>query len=71
MRALLLEANGYEVKLFEFISTEHTDKNRMLLAVRRQNATSNPASIDRYRKLKSHFGIKTQHLETILGPPEC
>jgi hypothetical protein len=34
MRALLLEANGYEVRVIEFVSTEHTAKNLMLAAVR-------------------------------------
>jgi SAM-dependent methyltransferase len=35
LRALLLEWAGYETKVFEFISTEHTAKNLMIAAMRR------------------------------------
>ncbi len=38
LRALLLEAHGYSTKVFEFISLEHTNKNKMILAVKRSNA---------------------------------
>ena len=34
LRALLLEAAGYEARIFEFVSLEHTNKNKMILAVR-------------------------------------
>ena len=34
LRALLLEAVGFETKVFEFVSTEHTAKNLMLVAQR-------------------------------------
>jgi hypothetical protein len=33
LRALLLEAHGYQVKVFEFIALEHTDKNKMILGI--------------------------------------
>jgi SAM-dependent methyltransferase len=32
LRALLLDAHGYDAKVFEFISLEHTSKNKMILA---------------------------------------
>ena len=35
LRALLLEWAGYDTKVFEFISTEHTGKNTMIAATRR------------------------------------
>ena len=35
LRALLLEAEGYETQVFEFVSLEHTSKNKMILAVKR------------------------------------
>jgi hypothetical protein len=38
LRALLLEAAGYTVKVFEFVSTEHTRKNTMIAATRRAGA---------------------------------
>jgi SAM-dependent methyltransferase len=35
LRALLLEAHGYDAQVFEFVALEHTSKNKMILAVRR------------------------------------
>src|SRR5215216_4048586 len=37
LRALLLESAGYSVKVFEFVATEHTRKNTMIAAVRRDD----------------------------------
>ncbi|MEJ7700530.1 MAG: SAM-dependent methyltransferase [Pyrinomonadaceae bacterium] len=34
LRALLLERSGYSTKIFEFISTEHTPKNNMIVGTR-------------------------------------
>ena len=39
LRALLLEACGYETQVFEFVSLDHTNKNKMILAVKRARAT--------------------------------
>lgn len=68
LRALLLEAHGYQVKVFEFISTEHTDKNKMILGLKRSPAAL-PAA-DSWRKiaaLKTFYGIRQQYLEVLLG----
>ena len=35
LRALLLQAQGYDTQVFEFISPEHTGKNKMVLALKR------------------------------------
>ena len=35
LRALLLDACGYDTQVFEFVSLEHTAKNKMILAVKR------------------------------------
>src|SRR5204862_8338714 len=35
LRALLLDACGYDTRVFEFVSLEHTNKNKMILAVKR------------------------------------
>jgi hypothetical protein len=40
---LFLEACGYETKVFEFISLEHTNKNKMILAVKRAEPADNGA----------------------------
>jgi SAM-dependent methyltransferase len=67
MRALLLETCGYEAQVFEFVSLEHTSKNKMILA-RRRGAGSD--QVERARSeladLKSFYGIREQRLETLL-----
>jgi SAM-dependent methyltransferase len=66
MRALLLESAGYSVKVFEFISTEHTRKNTMIASVRRDGATDREAALREYRSLKEFYGIREQRLEKLL-----
>jgi len=70
LRAMLMQAQGYDTQVFEFISPEHTSKNKMVLAVRR--ATPLPASqrqaiLDQVRDLKAHYGVREQYLETLLA----
>ena len=68
IRAQLLEANGYKTKVFEFISTEHTGKNVMIVAQKRQENTSNPnVFMDKIALLKQEFGIKFHYLEQLLA----
>ncbi|HEY2559026.1 MAG TPA: SAM-dependent methyltransferase [Caldimonas sp.] len=68
MRALLLETCGYDARVFEFVSLEHTSKNKMILGRRRQSGSGNAdrarAEID---DLKSFYGIRSQCLETLLA----
>jgi SAM-dependent methyltransferase len=70
LRALLLESAGYRVKVFEFVSTEHTRKNTMIAAVRREGAWDKEAALAEYRALKEFYGIREQRLERLLcaGP---
>lgn len=65
IRALLMEAHGYKTKVFEFIATEHTPKNVLIVGVRSDKLTDTIA-IEKVAALKSIFGIKTHHLETLL-----
>ena len=67
--ALLLEAHGYQVKVFEFIDATHTPKNTMLAAVRRTQPDAAAASRAQaeFVSLKERFGIAHQHLETLLA----
>ena len=39
LRSLLLDSEGYDSKIFEFISLEHTSKNKMILAIKRAQPT--------------------------------
>ena len=69
LRALLLEAAGYATQVFEFISLEHTAKNKMILAVKRAQAQpleSRQAVLAQVAALKQFFGIREQSLETLL-----
>lgn len=67
LRALLLKAYGYEVKVFEFVSLEHTSKNKMILATKRQNIQQpDPQILEQIQALKQMYGIQKQTLELLL-----
>jgi hypothetical protein len=66
LRALLLEACGYETKVFEFISLEHTNKNKMILAVKRADPADPAQLLARIQELKVFYGITEQCLESLL-----
>ncbi len=66
LRALLLEACGYETKVFEFVSLEHTNKNKMILAVKRAEAVDPAEMMGKIQGIKDFYGIKEQCLETLL-----
>jgi hypothetical protein len=66
LRSLLLESEGYESKIFEFVSLEHTSKNKMILAVKRPHP-ADPAPVrDQIRQIKDFYGIREQSLEKLL-----
>ncbi|MGE8113455.1 class I SAM-dependent methyltransferase [Pseudomonas sp. NPDC086566] len=66
LRALYLEACGYETKVFEFISLEHTNKNKMILAVKRRQVGDNAALLEKIEQLKAFYGVQEHCLETLL-----
>ncbi len=70
LRAMLLEACGYETQVFEFVSLEHTQKNKMILAVKRARPVANAQPPDtvlaQIRDIKGFYGIRDQCLETLL-----
>ena len=67
LRALLLEAAGYRVKVFEFISTEHTRKNTMIAGVLAKGAPPDrDEALAQFRQLKEFYGVRRQRLETLL-----
>ncbi|MBS1793051.1 MAG: SAM-dependent methyltransferase [Acidobacteria bacterium] len=68
LRAILLEKSGYQTKLFEFVSTEHTPKNNMIVGTR-QKKKPDPAKFDaEIDAIKQFYGIREQRLETLLNP---
>ncbi len=67
IRALLMEANGYKTKIFDFIATEHTPKNILIVGTKRslQNIDSEKI-LRKVKALKELFGIKEHYLEKLL-----
>jgi hypothetical protein len=64
IRALLMEARGYQTKVFEFISTEHTPKNVMIVGVK---SKTNEEALATVAAIKKDFGVGTHYLEELLG----
>ena len=62
----LLEAHGYDTKVFEFISLEHTSKNKMILATRRKKPRDNSSTLAQIAAIKQFYGIKEHCLESLL-----
>ncbi len=67
LRALLLEACGYATQVFEFVSLEHTSKNKMILAVKRANPGPADAMLRQVDEVKRFYGIAEQRLEQLLA----
>lgn len=70
LRALLLEAEGYDTQVFEFTSLEHTQKNKMILAVRRERVGGVPPEAGPWREqieaIKAFYGVNAHCLETLI-----
>ena len=71
LRAALLEWAGYDTKVFEFISTEHTAKNLMIAATRRSvgGGRSEVELATNVRELAAFYGIRSQRLAASLDFP--
>ena len=67
LRALLLEANGYTTQLLEFVSLEHTSKNKMLLAIKHDATVDRAGLLAKIAKIKDFYGIREHCLETLLN----
>ena len=67
IRALLLEASGYKTNVFEFISTEHTPKNVMIVGKKTNESPDVNNILDNIASIKKVFGIKSHYLETLLS----
>jgi hypothetical protein len=66
LRALLLEAHGYKTQILEFVSLEHTSKNKMILAVRGDGTAPRDEIQNQIETLKAFYGIQHQTLESLL-----
>ena len=68
IRALLLKAYGYDTKVFEFVALEHTSKNKMILAIKRQDYSEpDQAVLAQIKALKEMYGIQKHSLELLLN----
>ena len=68
LRAMLLQSRGYDTQVFEFISPEHTGKNKMVLAVRRAQSlpgAQQAALRAQVAELKAFYGVREQYLESL------
>lgn len=68
IRALILEYYGYEMRVMQFISDQHTPKNVMLVGSKRKiDAKKQVEILEKIKSLKAYFGINYQHLERLCG----
>lgn len=67
LRSALLEWVGYETRVMEFVSPEHTVKNLMIAAIRRPSPRDVEALRQAVSKLAGEYGVRRQHLATQLG----
>ncbi len=64
LRAEWLENRGYSARVVEFIDTEHTPKNLLIRAVRRErNDGRDLARAKRYREFREFLGLGETYLE--------
>lgn len=69
LRALLLEGQGYEARVFEFIGLEDTGKNRMILANRTGRLRVGDKVQAELQALAGFYGIRQQRLAQLLDVP--
>jgi len=67
IRALILEKHGYESKVFEFVSSEHTGKNIMIAAVKSSKKANKEKIQSKINKLKDQYGIEFHYLEKLIN----
>jgi SAM-dependent methyltransferase len=65
LRAKALQACGYKTQLVEFIDMEHTPKNILIRAVRRDSLADETAG-KQYESLKMTLGLQHIHVDRIL-----
>lgn len=66
LRSLLLELSGYKTKMFEFVATEHTPKNILLVATRVARPSGSNDTSKMVSEILKGFGIRHQRLADLL-----
>ncbi len=67
LRAAALEAAGYRTQVIEFIDLDHTPKNLLIRAVRRERLDTDAQSrwADRFQQLQQMLGLQQTAIESI------
>jgi SAM-dependent methyltransferase len=66
LRCLYLEAWGYQTRIQEFVGTEHTAKNLLIVASRTRKPGPRKDLVDRAIDFQHQFGIERQRLSDLL-----
>ncbi len=66
LRALLLERSGYATRIFEFISSEHTAKNNVIVGTKHGKNVDVESFDAQTQAIKSFYGIKQLRLEMLI-----
>lgn len=69
LRALCLEATGYETRIQEFVNLEHTPKNLLILATKRLKTGDQRQKWQEVIAFQTRFGIQRQRLTDALARP--
>ena len=67
IRSLLMEREGFNTKVFEFISNEHTQKNVMMIGHHTNSKKDREKINNEVKQLKEAFNIQRHELEDLLG----
>ena len=65
IRALIMEQKGYDSKIFEFISSEHTAKNLMIAGVKTNKKIDVEVLQQKINGMKKQYGIQYHYLEKL------
>jgi hypothetical protein len=66
MRALLMEKENYQTKIFEFVSNEHTRKNVMMVGKRSHKQIDIKLVENKLMQLKNMYGVTHHYLEGLI-----
>jgi len=66
LRCLYLEAWGYQTRIQEFVGTEHTAKNLLIVASRTGKSGPRQDLVERAIEFQHRFGVQNQRLQTLL-----
>ncbi len=67
IRAMILEMHGYKTKVFEFISTEHTPKNVLIVGIKSETDNKKTDQLqENINELKAFFNIDEHYLEKLV-----